>query len=106
MTNQFLRTLAFLRYGTTEIEIKEEKKMTVHEWVKENNDVSFTCVWAADSNAGFGNKGDTAYGDHDGYDVIKVEWSKVDYCGEEIKRAKLHIWPTRVFGECPKEALA
>lgn len=57
--------------------------MTVKEW-KERNEHDYRIVWADDTGAGFGKRGDSVYGDSDNLIICCIE-----RYGRELT---LHVW--------------
>ena len=68
--------------------------MTVKEWKQQNPDTTHTRVWAADSFGGFGNKGDSVYGDADSCEIISIDKTPGGLL-------RLHLWHTALWGPCP-----
>lgn len=72
--------------------------MKVREWLEQHPEVScYYAIWAADTNAGFGRKGDTVYGDNRNCDIIRIETHR------DGKTPVLVLWFTEVWGPCPED---
>lgn len=69
----------------TAINACDNHKLTVEEWASFHPMESYQTVWAADTNAGFGKKGDSVYGTSPGLYVVRDERAKGD-------KHILHMW--------------
>lgn len=76
----------------------DNHKLTPEEWSKFHPMESYRTVWAADTNAGFGKKGDTVYGTSPATYIVRDERVKGD-------KHILHMWNTGL-GEFSEEKSA
>ena len=66
--------------------------MTMAEWMERFDD-DFEVVWADDTNAGFGKRGDTVYGNLDDCVICRTDW--------DGHRYKLWVWCEPLHSEAP-----
>ena len=65
--------------------------MTVSDFMRTHPNVDIHVVWAADTKAGFGKKGDTVYGDCWNCRVVEVVEDSPAMCNKE-KAYTLRVW--------------
>lgn len=65
-------------------EAETEVGMLYGDWARRFDEEDFDVVWAADSGAGFGEKGWTVYGDCDNMRIVKITKSG--------HKKTLHLW--------------
>ena len=92
LENDLVNKIYWEIVGADENDMKNVIGMTVSEW-RARFDDDFELVWADDTNAGFGKRGDSVYGNSDDCVICRS-----DYDG---KRYKFWVWCEPLTSETP-----